>query len=98
MFYVPKSIDEIQWWDNYYRWHDLPRPNFEPIDDNPEDRVRNITTIYYIHKKDGSIEIKTECTGDLERDALEVRLISVLNSHLQQKQSDKKLNSSKIDL
>lgn len=22
------SIRDIQWWDDYYRWHGLPRPNY----------------------------------------------------------------------
>lgn len=82
MSYVPKSIREMQWWDDYYRWHEIPRPNFEPI---PGDRVRTLAEIVYIRKPDGSIEIKIEHTGDPERDALELRLTSALSKWLEQR-------------
>ena len=72
---------------DYYRWHDLPMPESEPIDTNPGNRIRTISTTTYPIGPDGKPDFANPRYeyGDSERDALELRLTSALSRLLEQR-------------
>jgi len=70
-----ETMREIMWWNDYYRDHDIPRPNkLGPYNSREEGEL--IGTIVYDFK-DKEIKIIRE------RDALQQRLVNVLQKRLE---------------
>lgn len=81
----PKSIKEIQWLDDYYGWHEIPKPCI-PTNHNPANRIKIISTIFHPVDEKGHICGNPKyIPGDPERDDLESNLISVLRKISEQK-------------
>lgn len=83
--YPLSTIREIQWWDDYYRWHGIPKPHL-PIDRKPGNRIRTICTIVYPTDEGRHICGNPKyIRGDSERDDLEANLVSALGKILEQR-------------
>jgi len=73
------SMRDMQWWDDYHRWHEIPRPGID-LQNSPEGEL--IATIVYSPSKK-AIEVIPE-KGPL-RNSLQSKLVYLLSERLEQR-------------
>ena len=76
----PETMRDMQWWEDYYRFHEIPRPELD-IAFGPQD-AELISTIIYNHEKQ-TVEIIPE-KGPM-RNNLQSKLVLLLKEISKQK-------------